>query len=301
MDNLIFKTIKSYTIMTIGLFVFVFSWTAFLIPEQIAGGGVSGLASVINYSTGFKVAYSYILINGVLLLIGVLMMGKAFGIKTIYCIIVAAIMFEFLPLIPWVTDIEDKLINAVIGGTLSGIGIGMIFMQGGSTGGTDIIALIIAQYRETSPGRVFLYCDLIIVGSVFFIPGKELSDVIYGYIVMVSFSYVIDMILSGNKQSVQVMVFSSRYEEIAQKVNSTMNRGVTALTSMGWYSKSEGKVLVIILRKTQLPQITEIIKETDRNAFMSVTAVTSVYGQGFDQIKGGKFKWKREQNQSLQG
>ncbi len=298
---MVFKTIKSYLIMTIGLFVFVFSWTAFLIPHQIAGGGVSGLASVINYATGFEVAYSYIIINGILLLIGFLILGKAFGFKTIYCITLAALMFEFLPLIPWVSDIEDKLINALIGGTMSGIGIGMIFMQGGSTGGTDIIALIIAKYRETSPGRVFLYCDLIIIGSVYFIPGKELSDVIYGYIEMVSFSYVIDMILTGNKQSVQVMVFSSMYAQIAERVNRDMKRGVTALTSMGWYSQNESKVLVIVMRKSQLPEITEIIKETDKNAFMTVSTVTSVYGQGFDQIKGGKISWKLKQKHSSEG
>ncbi|MDD2419959.1 MAG: YitT family protein [Bacteroidia bacterium] len=298
MNNNIFKTIKSYVIMTIGLFIFVFSWTAFLIPNQIAGGGVSGLASVINYATGFEVAYSYLIINGILLLIGILVLGKAFGFKTIFCIAMATLMFEFLPLIPWVSDIEDKLINALIGGTMSGIGIGMIFMEGGSTGGTDIIALIIAKYRETSPGRVFLYCDLIIIGSIYFIPGKELSDVIYGYIEMVSFSYVIDMILTGNRQSVQVMVFSSKYDLIANRVNQEVQRGVTALTSMGWYSKAESKVLVIVLRKSQLPEMTAIIKDTDRNAFMTVSTVTSVYGQGFDQIKSGKLSWKRKQKES---
>lgn len=280
--------------MTVGLFIFVFSWTAFLIPHEIAGGGVSGLASVINYATGFKVAYSYMMINGVLLLIGFLVLGKAFGFKTIFCISLATLMFEFLPLIPWISDIEDKLINSLIGGTMSGIGIGIIFMQGGSTGGTDIIALIIAKYRETSPGRVFLYCDLFIVGSVYLIPGKELSDVIYGYIEMVSFSYVIDMILTGNSQSVQVLVFSSKFAEIAERVNSEIQRGVTALSSMGWYSKEESKVLVIVLRKSQLPLITGIIKSTDRQAFMTVSTVTSVYGKGFDQIKAGKITWKKE-------
>lgn len=298
MNNNAFKTVKSYVIMTIGLFIFVFSWTKFLIPLEIAGGGISGLASVINYATGFKVAYSYSIINGILLIIGFLALGKAFGAKTIYCIIVAALLFEFLPLIHWISDIEDKLINALIGGTMSGIGIGMIFMQGGSTGGTDIIALIIAKYRETSPGRVFLYCDLVIVGSVYFIPDKELSDVIYGYIQMVSFSYVIDMILTGNKQSMQVMVFSSKFPEIAERVNKEIQRGVTALPSIGWYSKKESKVLVIVLRKSQLPQITEIIKSTDRNAFMTVTPVTSVYGQGFEQIKVGKISWKKKAKES---
>ncbi len=283
----ILRTVRSYTIMITGLFIFVFSWTAFLIPHQIAGGGVSGLASVIQYSTGFDVAYSYIIINGILIMLGMMIMGKAFGVKTIFCIITAAVMFEFLPLIPWVSDIEDKLINALLGGTLSGIGIGMVFLQGGSTGGTDIVALIIGQYRETSPGRIFLMCDLFIIGSVYFIPGKGLSDVIYGYIVMVSFSYVIDMIITGNRQSVQVMVFSTKYALIAERVTKELRRGVTALNSIGWYSQAESKVLVIVLRKSQLPEISQIIKDADRDAFMTVSTVTGVYGEGFDQIKTG--------------
>lgn len=294
----ILKTLKSYTLMTIGLFIFVFSWTAFLIPHEIAGGGVSGLASVINYATGFDVSYSYLIINAILLGIGFLILGKAFGFKTIYCIAVAALMFEFLPLIPWVSDIEDKLINSLIGGTMSGIGIGIIFLQGGSTGGTDIVALIIAKYREMSPGRVFIICDLVIIGSVYFIPDKSLEDVIYGYIEMVSFSYVIDMILTGNKQSLQVFVFSSKYDEIADRVSKEMGRGVTALTSMGWYSKSESKMLVVIIRKSQLADISAIVKEIDSNAFISVSAVMSVYGQGFDQIKTGKLLWNKKQKES---
>jgi uncharacterized membrane-anchored protein YitT (DUF2179 family) len=284
--------------MTIGLFIFVFSWTAFLIPHEIAGGGVSGLASVINYATGFDVSYSYLIINAFLLGIGFLVLGKAFGFKTIYCIAVAALMFEFLPLIPWISDIEDKLINALIGGTMSGIGIGIIFLQGGSTGGTDIIALIIAKYREMSPGRVFIICDLVIIGSVYFIPGKSLEDVIYGYIEMVSFSYVIDMILTGNKQSLQVFVFSSKFSEIADRVSSEMGRGVTALSSMGWFSKNESKMLVVIIRKSQLADISAIVKDVDKDAFISVSAVMSVYGQGFDQIKDGKLLWNKKQKES---
>jgi len=294
----LFRTVKSYILMTAGLFIYVFSWTAFLIPHEIAGGGVSGLSSVINYATGFDVSYSYLIINAFLLGIGFLILGKGFGFKTIYCILVAALMFKFLPLIPWISDIDDKLINAVLGGTLSGIGIGLIFLQGGSTGGTDIIALIIAKFREMSPGRVFILCDLIIIGSVFFIPGKSLEDVIYGYIVMVSFSYVIDMILTGNKQSLQVFVFSNKYAEIADKITKEMGRGVTAVNSIGWYSQSESKMLVVILRKSQLADISAIVKEIDHNAFISVSAVMSVYGQGFDQIKSGKLQWKLKQKES---
>lgn len=294
MDNSVLKTLRSYSLMTIGLFIFVFSWTAFLIPVEIAGGGVSGLASVIQYATGIEVFYSYLLINIFLLGVGFLILGNGFGFKTIYCITVAALFFKFLPLIPWVTDIEDKLINSVIGGTMSGIGIGIIFLQGGSTGGTDIIALIISKYRETSPGRVFLFCDLIIIGSVIFIPGKSLSDVIYGYIEMVSFSYVIDMILTGNKQSVQIHIFSSKYKEIADRAMTELRRGVTAITSTGWYSQKESRVLIIVLRKNQVSDVTALVKDIDKDAFMTVTPVMSVYGEGFDKFKGGKISWKRK-------
>lgn len=293
-----FQILESYLIMTFGLLVFVFSWTAFLIPHQIAGGGVSGLSAILSYATGFSVSYFYLGINIVLVIIGILIIGKGFGFKTIYCILVATVLFRVLPLIPWVSTIDEKMLNALIGGTLSGIGIGIIFLQGGSTGGTDIVALIVAKYRETSPGRVFFFTDLVIIGSIILLPGKVLQDVIYGYIVMVSFSYVIDMVLTGNKQSVQILIFSAKYDEIADKMNSELNRGVTALSSIGWYTKSESKVLIIIARKSQLPEISKVIKETDQNAFISVTTVMSVYGQGFDQLKSTGKLWKRKQKVS---
>ncbi len=298
MKSVVLKNLKSYTIMTFGLFLYVFSWTAFLIPHEIAGGGVSGVASVIKYATGFEVSYTFLIINAILLCIGFLILGNVFGFKTIYCILLASVLFKVLPFIPWVSDIDDKLINAVIGGTISGVGIGIIFLQGGSSGGTDIIALIIAKFKDLSPGRVFLYCDLVIVGSIILIPGKTLEDIIYGYIVMVSFSYVVDMVLTGDKQSVQILIFSSKYKEIADRVVSDMGRGVTALSSTGWYSQSEGKVLIVVVRKSQMSEVNELVREMDRDAFISVSTVMSVYGQGFDQIKGGKIKWRKKQNLS---
>ena len=291
----VYENIKSYLFMTIGLFIYVFSWTAFLLPHQIAGGGLSGLASVINYASGFPVSYSYIIINSMLFIIGTILMGKSFGFKTIYCIIVATLMFEFLPLIPWISDIEDKLLNSLIGGTMGGIGIGIIFLQGGSTGGTDIVALLITKFKETSPGRVFIVCDFVIIGSVLLIPDKLLTDVIYGYIQMVSFSYVIDLVITGNKQSIQIFIFSAKYADIAESINNHVQRGVTALSSMGWYSKEESKVLVVLCKKTQLHDVTQIVRRIDNSALMSVSNVMGVYGRGFDQIKGGKIQWKKQE------
>ncbi len=291
----ILKIFKTYSILTVGVFLYAFSWIAFIIPKGIAGGGVTGISSIIFYATNelIPISLSYLVINVVLLAGGTMILGKGFGFKTIYCILCASLMFEVLPQFEWITtlsDIPDKFINAIIGGGISAFGIAAIFMQGGSTGGTDIIAIVLSKYRDNSPGKIFMYCDLIIIGSIYFLPGKGLQDIVYGYIVMVSFTYLLDQLLTGSKQSVQIIIFSSKYKEIGDMLTTEMNRGVTALNSVGWYSKQEGKVLIVIARKAQLPQITAGIKEVDNRAFISVCSAMGVYGEGFDVVKSKKNK-----------
>jgi uncharacterized membrane-anchored protein YitT (DUF2179 family) len=293
MNKRIYAEMKSYVFMTAGLVIFTAAWVIFLIPQQIVGGGLIGLASLINYASGFSVSYSYFIINTLLVTVGSIILGKGFGIKTLYCIGVNTLLFALLPKLGIVTTIQDNLLNAIIGGGLSGVGIAMVFMQGGSTGGTDILALVITHFRNTSPGRVFLYCDLIIVGSAYFLPDGALEKVIYGYVEMGVFSYVIDLVLSGNKQSVQIMVFSRNYEAIAERITTETTRGVTVLKSMGWYTRQEGHVLIIVARKNEATGIYRIIKETDSKAFISVGTVMGVFGEGFEQIKTGKIAWKK--------
>ncbi len=296
--NKVFKLIKTYLILTIGVFLYAFSWIAFIIPKGIAGGGVTGISSIIYYATDglLPISLSYLVINVALITVGTIILGKGFGFKTIYCILCASLMFEVLPQFEWITtlsDIPDKFINAIIGGALSAFGIAAIFMQGGSTGGTDIIAIVLSKYRDSSPGKIFMYCDLIIIGSILVLPGKGLQDVVYGYIVMVSFTYLLDQLLTGSKQSVQIIIFSSKYKEIGDMLITSMDRGVTALDSVGWYSQQEGKVLIVIARKQQLPQITASIKEVDHKAFISVSSVMGVYGEGFEKVKARLKKDKK--------
>lgn len=302
MKNEKLKFIKEYLLISIGAFLYCWSWTSFLIPNGISGGGVTGMATVIQYATnGFiPVSFSYLLINAALVTMGTIVLGKGFGAKTIYSIILSSILLKVLPeWIPWSSDIQEPFINALLGGAIGGVGIYMIFIQGGSTGGTDIIALIIGKYREVSPGTVFMWCDLMIIGSIAFLPDKGLQDVVYGYIQMVSFTYTLDMLLTGNKQSVQILIFSSKYKEIADTLVHQRDKGVTALDATGWYSQTESKVLLVVVRKYCLSEVMKTIKEIDEKAFTSVTQVQSVYGQGFDQIKaGGKIQWNKKQKES---
>lgn len=295
-------TLKEYIIITFGLALYCFSWTAFLIPKGIVGGAIPGFATLINYATNglIPVSATYLATNVVLITIGFLILGRGFGFKTIYCILLNTVLLQVLPdIIPWVSTIEEKFLNALIGGFIGAIGIVMIFNQGGSTGGTDIIALVLSKFREISPGRVYLFCDLVIVGSVILLPGKTLSDVIYGYLQVISFSYGVDLLLTGTKQSVQVMIFSEKFEEIADALVHQLKRGVTAFDGIGWYTQETHKVLVVIARKHQLNDVNKIVKGIDRSAFMSVTPTMSVYGRGFDELKGPeKIQWKRNRKQN---
>ena len=286
-------TLKEYVIITLGLALYCFSWTAFLIPKGIVGGAIPGLATFVNYATGglIPVSVTYLSINVVLLILGFLILGKGFGFKTIYCILLNSLLLQ--------STIDEKFLNGLIGGFIGAIGIVMIFNQGGSTGGTDIIALILSKFREISPGRVYLFCDLLIVGSVLLLPGKTLSDVVYGYMQVIAFSQGVDLLLTGSKQSVQVMIFSQKYSEIADALMTQLKRGVTAFEGVGWYTKEAHQVLVVIARKHQLNEINKIVKNLDRSAFMSVTSTMSVYGRGFDELKGPeKIEWKRKRKQA---
>ena len=184
-------------------------------------------------------------------------------------------------------QMDEKLMVALVGATLESVGIGLVLLRGGSTGGTDIIAMIINKYWPVSPGRVYLITDLFIILSILLVPGKGIVDVIYAYVMMLGFSFGVDFVLLGNKQTVQILVFSSNYQEIADHMIHTVDRGVTALQSMGWYSQKESKVLLIIARKQQMNVIINEVRSIDTGAFISVSSAMGVFGEGFEEVKSG--------------
>ena len=286
--NKILSTLWDYFLMTVGSVIFCMAWTSFLIPTGLSRGGLTGFCTIIQYGTGLPVGISYPVLNFLLLLLGFLVLGKGFGVKTIYVIILTSVLFDALPMFPQlVVLMDEKLLVALVGAVMESVGIGLVLLRGGSTGGTDIIAMIINKFWPVSPGRVYLITDIFIILSILLVPGKGIVDVIYAYVVMLGFSFGVDLVLMGNKSTVQILVFSSKYQQIADHMITNVDRGVTALQSMGWYSKQESKVLLIVARKYQMNTILNEIRNIDTRAFISVSSAMSVFGEGFEEVKAG--------------
>lgn len=295
--NKILSTLWDYVLITVGSLIFCMAWTSFVIPNGLASGGLTGLCTIMQYGFGIPIGITYPIINIALLLIGFLVLGKGFGIKTIYVIALTSVLFDVLPMFPQLEVLmEEKLLVALVGAALESVGIGLVMLRGGSTGGTDIIAMVINKYWPISVGRVYLVTDMFIILSILLVPDKGVVDVIYAYIMMIGFSFGIDFVLLGNKSSVQILVFSSRYQEIADHVIHNVDRGVTALQSVGWYSQKESKVLMIIARKSEMNGIINEIREIDKKAFISVSSAMSVFGEGFEEVKSG-VKLKKNQKE----
>ena len=286
--------IKRYVIITFALLMMAFGWTGFLIPQHVLGGGVSGIATLIFYATGISTGISVFVINGILVLISLKVLGPSFGIKTVYSIVMASVFFSLLQ--HFITDpilagemaplVDDKFLSALIGGALAGIAIGIAFTQGGSTGGTDIVAMMVCKYRNISQGKVILLCDVIIIGcSYFVLETDKIQAIIYGFVVMGVCSYCIDLVLTGNKQSVQAFIFTTEPEKVAERIGNEMHRGVTLIKGTGWYTKREGDILMVVTHKRESQQILRIVKEEDPSAFMTMNMVMGAYGKGFEAIK----------------
>ena len=279
------QIIQDYAIITFGLIMYSLSWTFFLVPAQITGGGVSGLAAVIFYSYKIPIGLTFFGINLILVAIAVKVLGASFGVKTIYSMAVISIALTVLPTLPAEYMINDNFLASVLGGMMGGVGIGIVFSRGGSTGGTDIIAMIITKYRNISPGRIIMYCDVIIIGSSYFLL-HSIDKMVYGFVSMAVVSYTLDAFLSGSNASAQIFIFSPKYAEIADFINDEFGRGVTAMNGTGWYTQADVMVLMTIVRKKETSILFRKVKEIDPNAFISMASVMGVYGLGFDKIKG---------------
>ena len=284
--QVLLRETRDYLMIALGMILYGIGWTVFLLPNDITTGGVPGIASIVFWATGFPVQYTYFLINAVLLMLALKILGFKFSIKTIFAVFTLTF---FLSLIQKLTAdmhlLQDQPFMAcVLGASFCGSGIGIAFSSNGSTGGTDIIAWIINKYKDVTLGRMMMYCDIVIISSCYFI-FHDWRRVLFGFCVLFVMSIVIDYVINSTRQSVQFLIFSRKYEEIAEGIATKIDRGVTLLDGKGWYSKQEIKVVVVLAKKRESLDIFRLVKDIDPNAFISQSNVVGVYGEGFDKLK----------------
>lgn len=294
----IISEIRSYIIVSFGLIIYSFGWMGILFPAKVIGGGVTGISQIIYFATssfvdgGIPVGVSYFVINTFFVIIAMFIIGPKFGAKTIYAMIfnsfALGIMQAILP--PDLMGLQDdKLLSAILGGALGGMGIAICFSQGGSTGGTDIIAMIVNKYRNIGIGKVIMFCDIFIIGSTYFLFGN-ITTIVYGYITIAVLGYTIDMTMQGGKQTCQLFIISNFYKEITQSVINDANRGATLLHGEGGYTGSQCRVVMVYCRRNELSEIYKLVRDIDPNAFISNALVSNIYGNGFDNLKLKKDK-----------
>ena len=286
------REIKDYIAITLGLICYSLGWAAFLLPYEITTGGVTGISALIFYATGIEIQVSYFVINALFMIFALKILGPRFCLKTIYAIFSLTFFLWFFQML--FKDDAGQLIQilgpnqefmaCVVGGGLLGAGLGIVFLNNGSTGGTDIIAWIINKYKDITLGRMMMYCDIVIISSCYFV-FHDWKRVVFGFCVLIIMSVIIDYVINSAKQSVQFFIFSNKPEELAEAITKEVDRGVTLLDGKGYYSQQEMQVVVVLAKKSQSLQIFRIVHDIDPDAFISQTNVVGVYGEGFDKLK----------------
>ena len=289
------QLLRDYLQMLLGTIIYTIGYTCFLLPYKIVSGGVSGVSTIFYYLTGFPAGNTYFIINVFLLLIAMRILGWRYLIRTV---IVTMLISSAIGVMQTQLTVlgadgnhtlmhilgEQKFMACVIGAFFEGLGLAVIFMAGGSTGGTDIIASSINKYWNISLGRLLLMCDIIIIGFSYMIE-HNIETVVVGYLAMFISTNFLDYVINAARQSVQFIIISEHYEEIAEEVNTQLERGVTVLSGEGFYSKEKRQVLLILAKRYESRSIFRLIKRLDPQAFVSMSNVEGVFGEGFDTIK----------------
>ena len=307
----ILTTFKEYLLMALGMFLYSFGWICCILPANAAGGGATGLSLLIYHITGgaISIGTMVLIINAILLIIAGFIVGWNFGIKTIYCVVIMSFIMHFLQV--WFTtpdgwvaqiitvrdaltvpsgtivdlfNLQNRLLSAILGGICSGVGVAMCFQQGGSTGGSDIVVMIVNKFYTISYGKFIRYTDGVIISSALFLPEVGIDGVIYGFVMVAVFSYTVDMILSGNQQSSQIFIVCKDYKSMADAINNEAKRGATVIDAMGWYSKDNSKIVMCVCRKRDLAMVLKVVRNVDPEAFITIGSVMGVYGKGFDAL-----------------
>ena len=313
------RTVFEYLVIIIGIAPMALMVNWVLLPHAFVGGGLTGICSAIYYVTGglfpslfpeyggaVPVWLTTFVFNAILLLIAGLTVGWRFTIRTMVGVAAITFWYRVIPILPE-PIIEDPWLGAIIGGFVFGLSLGCVLAANGSSGGTDIVAMIVNHYHNISLGNIMLACDILIIASAFFLPLPEsmlqeennyqfsifnsqfsilnIKRVLYGVAMTISYTMAVDWLMARINRSVHFLIYSSKYEEIATAINTTVNRGVTVLDGTGWYSRKPVKVISVLVRKPESSLVFSIIHSIDPEALVSIAEVSGVFGSGFDKIK----------------
>jgi len=289
-------------------FVCMVNWI--FVPHALVGGGLTGICSMIYYATdgmfpslfpnfsgAIPIWLSTVVINAILLVVAVCTVGWSFCIRTIFGVLVVAFWYRVIP-IREVPLIADPMLGCIIGGVAFGISLGIVMLCNGSSGGTDIVAMVVHHYKDVSLGKVLILCDVVIILSAYFLPipatidlgnqtvnDYKIQRILCGLSMTFSYTASLDWFMGKVRQSVQFFIFSRKYDEIAKAINTTVHRGVTLLDGKGWYSGQPITVVTVLARKHESSTILQLIQRVDPEAFVSCSNVSGVFGSGFDKIR----------------
>lgn len=279
---------KDFMFIVFGILSYAVGYTAFILPERVVMGGVSGLSALIYYATNIPAGISIFVLNITLLIIAFSALTKQFVVRTIIGVILLSMFIgalqPFFQAYPIITAGEDKFMHVLIGGMLGGAGLGIVFSHNGSTGGTDIITVLLTKHFNLSFGRAMQFIDCTIICSSYLL-FHSMETIVYGVVFTLVASFVCDYVVNGSRQTVQFLIISKNYKEIADTINRRINRGVTVIEGKGWYSKENVEMLVVLSRKYESQDIFAVIKQIDPQAVVSQTFCHGVFGEGFDKIK----------------
>ncbi len=288
----IWEFVVDFLAINLGMAVYSLGWAAFLLPYHITTGGMAGMFAIVYYVTGFPMSYAILIANGILLVFALWQLGWKFTIKTAYAVLALSAYLQLGQdmmtaddgtLMQLLGEGQDSM-ACVLGAVLNGLGIGIVFLSGGSTGGWDVIAAIINKYRNVSLGRVLLYLDFLVIASCWPI-FHDWRMVVFGYVTLAIYTYVLDMLVNSARQDVQFIIFTTKPDEICQRIITETCHSVTSMNGEGYYSRQSIKVLITIVHKRESVTILRMIKETDPDAFVSQSRAEGVYGNGFKAIK----------------
>lgn len=285
--------IQDFTAINVGMAVYSLGWAAFLLPYHITTGGMAGMAAILQYAVGFPMQVTILIVNAILLAIAWWQLGWKFTVKTGYAILALSAFLQLGQDI--MTDASGQLIQlmgsdqdsmaCVLGAIFNGLGIGIVFLSGGSTGGWDIVAALVAKYRNVSLGRVLLILDFFVIASCWPI-FHDWRMVVFGYVTLAVYTYALDMLINSSRQDVQLIIMTRNHLAISDQIIKNTCHSVTVLGGEGYYSHQDVKVLITIVHKRELIKVLRMIKEADPTAFISQSRCEGVYGNGFNTIKG---------------